>query len=124
MAQLSNDGAFAQVCNFASQSIGEAIDHLLSDRLAAHPGPPWREIIGMSYELRHEYFRIDADVIWEVLTVHLQPLHASVKKMLADLDQPGLPQCHIPPQTGFPAFPWLTRHIRTSSDLFGSFVSI
>jgi uncharacterized protein with HEPN domain len=91
LAHLSNDWAFAQVCNYALQSIGEAINHLPPELLVAHPGPPWRKIIGMSHKLRHEYFRIDADVIWEVLTVHLRPLHATVKKMLADLDQPGLP---------------------------------
>lgn len=44
---------------------------------------PWRKIIALSHKVRHEYFRLDPDVIWDVITEHLPPLHVAIRRMIA-----------------------------------------
>jgi uncharacterized protein with HEPN domain len=90
-ADLDTDWAFSQMCHYALQTIGEAANHLPATLHARYPDVPWRKIVGMSHRLRHEYFRIDAKVLWLVITEHLPPFHAAIKRMIAEEDQPGLP---------------------------------
>ena len=88
---LARDWAFGQACNYALQTIGEAVNHLPSEIYERHPDIPWRRIVGLSHKVRHEYFRLDHDVIWEVIILHLPPLHATIQRIIADLVQPALP---------------------------------
>jgi uncharacterized protein with HEPN domain len=81
---LDTDWAFGQACHHALQTIGEAVNHLPEDLRARHPDVPWRKIISMSHRLRHGYFRIDGDILWLVITDHLEPLHAAIKRMIAE----------------------------------------
>lgn len=91
LADLTTDWLYGQACLHAIQTIGEAANHLPGELQDRYPEIPWRKVIMLSHRLRHEYFRIDADIIWEVITVHLPPLHLTIKKMIADLSQPDLP---------------------------------
>lgn len=54
--------------------VGEAARALSDETKAANPGIPWPAIIGMRNHLVHRYFRIDLDVVWDVLQNHLPPL--------------------------------------------------
>ena len=47
--------------------------------------------MGEGVVIKHEYHRVDPDVVWSTVKVHLPLLHPVIKKMLAHLDQPGLP---------------------------------
>jgi uncharacterized protein with HEPN domain len=90
ISDLSDDWSFGQACHYALQTIGEAANNLPPELRARYPEVPWRKIISLSHMLRHEYFRIDADVIWEIVTIHLSPLQMVIKAILADVEQTTL----------------------------------
>jgi len=41
---------------------------VLSDEFkASHAEIPWRDIVSLRHRIVHEYFRLDLDVIWEIV---------------------------------------------------------
>lgn len=54
--------------------IGEAAGNLSEQFRAAHPAVPWKRIKGMRNELIYRYFRIDLDIVWQTIEVHLPKL--------------------------------------------------
>jgi|SRR5947209_6815907 uncharacterized protein with HEPN domain len=62
--------------------IAEAAKHIPADAKEAHPEVPWRQIHGLGNLLRHEYQRIDSDVLWLVITEHIDSLDEAVAAML------------------------------------------
>ncbi|MCR4560245.1 MAG: DUF86 domain-containing protein [Bacteroidales bacterium] len=65
--------------------IGEAANMLTSDFQAAHPETPWKMIKGMRNYIVHEYFQIDNNVVWSVVTKNLSELETQISKYLAEL---------------------------------------
>lgn len=51
--------------------VGEAAGKVSRETQEALPDVPWREISGMRNRLAHEYFRVDLDIVWRVVTVEL-----------------------------------------------------
>ena len=49
------------------QIIGEAARKISPAYKEAHPQIPWTQIIGMRNRLVHEYFRVETDIVWEVV---------------------------------------------------------
>jgi uncharacterized protein with HEPN domain len=47
--------------------IGEAVKALAPELKAAHPDIPWRAIAGIRDRVVHEYFRMNARRIWDVV---------------------------------------------------------
>jgi uncharacterized protein with HEPN domain len=51
----------------AFEIIGEAARKIPEDVQKANPGVPWREIAGMRNKLAHEYFGVNAEVVWRTV---------------------------------------------------------
>ncbi|MFP3868202.1 MAG: DUF86 domain-containing protein [Desulfobacteraceae bacterium] len=49
------------------QIIGEAARKISPAYKDAHPQIPWTQIIDMRNRLVHEYFRVETDIVWEVV---------------------------------------------------------
>ncbi|MBZ5727919.1 MAG: DUF86 domain-containing protein [Acidobacteriia bacterium] len=49
-----------------------------------HPEIPWRAIVGTTHKVVHDYLHVDEDVVWDVVTADLEPLAASLSKLLRD----------------------------------------
>ena len=47
-----------------------------------HPAIRWRQIAGFRNQLAHEYLGLDHELIWAILSQHLQPLRQSVAEHL------------------------------------------
>ena len=61
--------------------IGEAVNALSSDVLAAAPEVPWRQIVRMRNRLTHAYFSIDMAVVDAVVVIDLPVLREAVERL-------------------------------------------
>ena len=66
--------------------VSEAVKALPSDLLDKYPNEEWQKIISIGNFIRHEYEKIDPEVMWEIATVHLPALEPTIRRMLADLN--------------------------------------
>jgi uncharacterized protein with HEPN domain len=65
--------------------VGEACRSLSESFRQANPDPLWRDAIGFRNVLIHQYFGIDLDAVWNVVTDDLPALKALVQSTLAKL---------------------------------------
>lgn len=59
--------------------IGEAAYMLTEEFRSTHNQTPWKMIIGMRHYIVHEYFQIDSDVVWDVITNDLAKLKEQIE---------------------------------------------
>jgi uncharacterized protein with HEPN domain len=90
LKHVTHDFALRYALQHALLIISEAVKNLPPELCAEHPEIPWRKIRSLGDKLRHEYHRINPEIIWDVATVHLKPLHEVIKLMLAHADQSKL----------------------------------
>lgn len=62
--------------------VGEAANRLSDDFRARHPEIPWKEIVGMRNILAHQYDKVDADEVWEVVHQDIPELMAMIAPLL------------------------------------------
>ena len=55
--------------------------------LVQYPNIDWKEIINMRNFIAHEYFRVEARVIFNTLQNKVQPLLTTIQQMIADLEK-------------------------------------
>ena len=67
----------------AIEVVGEAASKLSEEFRAAHPGIPWRAIVGMRNRLIHAYFDIDTQTVWETTTQELPPILNQLRELVA-----------------------------------------
>lgn len=67
------------------QIIGEAARVVPEDVRKLAPDIPWKDIVGMRHILVHDYFGINADVVWGVITRDLAPLKIGTEALLRKL---------------------------------------
>ena len=65
----------------AIEVVGEAASKLSEEFRAAHPGIPWRAIVGMRNRLIHAYFDIDTETVWETTTQELPPILNQLREL-------------------------------------------
>jgi uncharacterized protein with HEPN domain len=61
--------------------MGEAIRGISEATRQAHPEIPWGKIAGTRDRVIHGYFRVDLDIVWDIVEKELQNL----RKQLATL---------------------------------------
>jgi uncharacterized protein with HEPN domain len=83
---FQNDVVLRYTILHAMMVIAEAVKHLPPTITVHYPNIPWNKIVGVGVMIKHEYHRIDSEIIRDVVTVHLQPLHTVVKEMLTTAD--------------------------------------
>lgn len=54
--------------------VGEAVKSLPAEFKQQHPDIPWASIAGLRNVVIHEYFRVDADLIRDIVDNQLAPL--------------------------------------------------
>lgn len=65
----------------AIEIISEATRHIPEQFRADYPYVPWRNIIAIGNKLRHEYQRVDIDIIWNIAEEHLPALKPVIETL-------------------------------------------
>lgn len=68
----------------ALEIIGEAAGRIPKSVRDRSPDVPWQDMIGMRNIVIHEYFGVDAEVIWRTVKDDLPKLQAAIEKLLVD----------------------------------------
>ena len=78
--------AMTRAVQHALLIIAEAAKHIPPDLKMSHPEGPWHKIHGLGNLLRHEYRRIDPNILWSLITDYLDDLDKAASALLAGLD--------------------------------------
>lgn len=63
--------------------LGEAAKNVSPEERARLPQVPWRAIAGTRDRLAHAYFDVDLDQLWQIVSVDLGPLAATLEVALS-----------------------------------------
>ena len=63
-------------------TISEAVRHLPAEIIARNPTLQWDDIKGIGNRIRHEYWIVDAKIVWEVVQHDLDALEAVARAEL------------------------------------------
>ena len=66
----------------AIEIIGEAANHVSEETRALAPDIDWGDIVGMRNNLVHAYWKVNYDVLWEVITDRLPPLITELNRLI------------------------------------------
>ncbi|HEX2366861.1 MAG TPA: HepT-like ribonuclease domain-containing protein [Bradyrhizobium sp.] len=64
--------------------VAEAAKHIPDRLKEKRPEVPWKRIHGLGNMLRHEYRRIDSDILWSVVTENLDDLDKAIEALLGE----------------------------------------
>jgi uncharacterized protein with HEPN domain len=64
------------------QVMGEATKKLSQRLREVYPGTPWRQIAGMRDKVVHEYFGINYDIVWAVVSRDIPDVFPQIEAIL------------------------------------------
>ncbi len=67
--------------------IGEASKNLSDTFRAEHSTLPWRKMAGMRDKLIHDYFGVDYDVVWDVISNEIPKLEPKIRYLIEQTDE-------------------------------------
>jgi len=65
--------------------IGEAANKLSEKIYKENESVPWGRMIGLRNIVIHEYFGVDLNIIWQVITVNLPETKPQIEEILKDI---------------------------------------
>ena len=81
-ADLDTDPLLAAALERFIEVIGEAARKVSTGTQEAADEIPWRQIIGMRNRLVHGYAAVDHSIVWDVASVDIPALIASLEQLL------------------------------------------
>jgi uncharacterized protein with HEPN domain len=84
-AEFAGSWAMKRAVEHALLIIAEAAKHLPAEMKATRPEVEWHKIHGLGNLLRHEYRHIDPEILWSIVTEHLDPLDKAAAMLLDGL---------------------------------------
>ena len=67
--------------------IGEAASNVPRTVREAHPEIPWSLITGARNQFLHRYWRIDNDIVWDIVQTHVPNLLNALRNVLRTIDE-------------------------------------
>jgi uncharacterized protein with HEPN domain len=66
------------------QIIGEAVSKISKALKHRYPSVPWAEIVGFRNVVVHEYFGVDAEIVWRTATLNAPKIRSLIVNVLKD----------------------------------------
>jgi uncharacterized protein with HEPN domain len=82
LESFKSDPIAKHAAAYAIQIISEAVRQIPDDWLADYPTEPWAQIKGIGNRIRHEYFRLDDTILWQVITLDSHALKTVMQALL------------------------------------------
>jgi len=82
LQSFRTDPIVRRAAAYAIQTISEAVRQIPDNWLADFPTEPWGQIKRLGDRIRHEYFRIDDAILWEIVTTDAPALKMVLEAML------------------------------------------
>jgi uncharacterized protein with HEPN domain len=82
LQSFRTDPIVRRAAAYAIQTISEAVRQIPDNWLADFPTEPWGQIKRIGDRIRHEYFRIDDAILWEIVTTDAPALETVLEAML------------------------------------------
>jgi uncharacterized protein with HEPN domain len=79
LASFDADPVLRLAIERAVEIISEAVRYIPEEERDKYPDVPWRNIMAIGNKLRHEYHRVDSDIVWDIATTHLAALRPVIK---------------------------------------------
>ncbi len=79
---LEKDVLHLHAVTYNIQVIGEAVYKLSTEFKASHPSVQWSLIEKMRHILVHDYYRIDPDILWDIIQKDLPVLKEHIETMI------------------------------------------
>ena len=79
---LYDDIMFRSAVERQLEIIGEAANQLSPDLKAERSAVEWQNIVGFRNFIIHEYFGVDLELVWDIVTTKLAPLKEAVVDLL------------------------------------------
>jgi uncharacterized protein with HEPN domain len=86
-AALNADRKSYSACLYRIQVVAEAAHDLPDELLARYPGVNWKELVGMGNLLKHQYFRVETNTVWDVVDRHFPVLLKVVERMIEEASE-------------------------------------
>ena len=65
-------------------NVGEAVYQLPKTFTGRYPQVPWQQVARTRHVLVHDFYNVESDIVWDILTIHLPALIPQVKRVLDD----------------------------------------
>ena len=85
MEQMESDKMRIHATAYNIQIIGEAVYNLTKDFKDSRKSTPWSQIEKMRHILVYDYFAVDFDVLWSVVTEDIPILKKQIEKYIEEL---------------------------------------
>ena len=86
-AEFAASWAMKRAVEHALLIIAEAAKYLPAEMKASRPEVEWHKVHGLGNLLRHEYRHIDPDILWSIVTEHLDTLDEAAAALLESLKE-------------------------------------
>ena len=77
-----NNSIFRNAVAMPVQQIGELANHLSADFKSEHDNIKWRFMIGMRNWFAHEYYKMDAETIWQTALYDIPEIKVFCEKVI------------------------------------------
>ena len=81
---LEEDELLQRAVIYSLMVLGEAANKISVGFREGYGDVAWRKIISTRHRIVHEYFGIDYDIVWQIVTVQISGLHLQLSTILKE----------------------------------------